>query len=192
MRTKRSGIAIPSYARPQVFDKEQLPFWRRMTELHLQLNPYLRAADDEHRASGLPIARHLVLAWPHLERAQDSSDQYLLGPDLLAAPVTAPGRRERRVWLPPGRWVDWWRSVRFEEPSGAYRLGRLRVLRGQPRRDAARALGEPPLLMRAGALLPLLGADVDTLVAVRPRGRARPPRRSGGPAAAGRRPPGPL
>ena len=61
MRTKRSGIAIPSYTRPQVFDPEQLPLWRRMTELHHQLNPYLRAADDEHRATGLPIARHLLL-----------------------------------------------------------------------------------------------------------------------------------
>ena len=41
MRTKRSGIAIPSYDRPQVFDPEHLPVWQRLTELHHQLNPYL-------------------------------------------------------------------------------------------------------------------------------------------------------
>ena len=95
-----------------------------MTELHHQLNPYLRAADDEHRASGLPIARHLLLAWPTLARARAAHDEYLLGPDLLAAPVTTPGRRSRSLWLPPGRWVDWWRSARFAEPSGAYGLDR--------------------------------------------------------------------
>jgi alpha-D-xyloside xylohydrolase len=163
MRTKRSGIALPSYTRPQVFDPAQLQSWRRLTELHLQLNPYLRAADEEHRRTGLPIARHLVLAYPGLPRARDAEDEYLLGPDLLAAPVTAPGRRERAVWLPPGQWVDWWRSVRFEQPAGAYRLGALRVLRGNRDAVVPAALGQPPLLLRAGALLPLLGADVDTL-----------------------------
>ena len=49
------------------------------------------------------------------------------------------------------------------EPSGAYRLGRLRVLRGDRDATLPAPLGEPPLLLRAGALLPLLGADVDTL-----------------------------
>ena len=166
MRTKRSGIAIPSYDRPQVFDPEQLPFWRRMTELHLQLNPYLRAADAAHRASGLPIARHPVLRWPRLDAAATVHDQYLLGPDLLAAPVVEPGATERTLWLPPGRWVDWWRSVRFTEPRGAYRLGRLRVRRGGRRGRQVTLpapLGQPPLLLRAGAVLPLLGPDVDTL-----------------------------
>ncbi len=169
MRTKRSGIALPSYSRPQVFDPEQLPVWRRMTELHHQLNPYLRAADDEHRASGLPIARHLLLAWPTLARARAAHDEYLLGPDLLAAPVTTPGRRSRSLWLPPGRWIDWWRSARFAEPSGAYGLDRLRLLRGGRDVTLPAPLGQPPLLLRAGAVLPLIGADVDTLS---PYGRA--------------------
>ena len=163
MRTKRSGIALPSYRRPQVFDPEQLPVWRRMTELHHQLNPYLRAADGEYRATGVPTVRHLVLAYPELERARSADDQWLFGPDLLAAPVTAPGVRRRRVWLPPGRWVDWWRSVAFSEPSGAYRLQRPRVLRGRRDHEIDAPLGQPPLLLRAGAVLPLLGGDVDTL-----------------------------
>ena len=169
MRTKRSGIAIPPYARPQVFDPERLPLWRRMTELHHQLNPYLRAADDEHRATGLPIARHLLLAYPGLARARGAHDEYLLGPDLLAAPVTAPGRRSRSVWLPPGRWVDWWRSASFTEPRGSYLLGRLRLLRGGRDVTLPAPIGQPPLLLRAGAVLPLIGADVDTLS---PHGRA--------------------
>lgn len=92
-----------------------------------------------------------------------TEDEYLLGPDLLAAPVTTPGSRERSVWLPPGQWVDWWRSVRFEEPSGAYRPAGLRVLRGGRDATVPAPLGQPPLLLRAGAILPLLGADVDTL-----------------------------
>jgi alpha-glucosidase (family GH31 glycosyl hydrolase) len=163
MRTKRTGLAVPSYTRPQVYDPAQLDVWRRLTELHAQLNAYLRAADDEHRASGLPIARHLALAYPGQARARSTHDEYMLGPSFLAAPVTAPGRRSRGIWLPPGRWVDWWRSVTFEPRSGAYGLGRARVLRGGRQHVLPAPLGEPPLLLKAGALVPLLSADIDTL-----------------------------
>jgi alpha-glucosidase (family GH31 glycosyl hydrolase) len=150
MRTKRSGIAIPSYARPQVYDRAILPVWRSMTQLHTRLNPYLRASDEAYRATGLPIARHLVLIHPTLARAQAAEDEYLLGPDLLAAPVTAPGARERKLWLPPGRWVDWWR------PAAGTLAGNRDVTLPAP-------LGRPPLLARAGALVPLLEPDVETL-----------------------------
>ena len=68
MRTKRSGIAIPSYSRPQVFDPEILPYWRRYTKLHTQLYPYLVAADAEYRESGMPIMRHLLLTNPGTRR----------------------------------------------------------------------------------------------------------------------------
>ncbi len=163
MRTKRSGIALPSYVRPQVFDPQVLPVWKKLTALHQQLNPYLRAADDEHRRSGLPIVRHLVLAYPELPRAQSTDDQWLLGDDLLAAPVTAPGKAERRAWLPPGRWVDFWRSVGYDEPSTAYTLGRARVLGGDADVTLPAPLGEPPLLVRAGAVVPLLDPAVRTL-----------------------------
>jgi alpha-glucosidase len=151
MRTKRSGIAIPSYTRPQVYDPAILPVWRTMTRLHAQLNPYLRAADDDYRATGLPIARHLLLAYPKLARAQTASDEYLLGPDLLAAPVVTPGARGRALWLPPGRWVDWWAS------------GPARTLSGDRELTTPAPLGRPPLFARAGALIPLLEPGVDTL-----------------------------
>ena len=36
------------------------------------------------------------------------SDQFLLGPDLLVAPVLDSGVTERQVQLPPGSWVDGW------------------------------------------------------------------------------------
>jgi alpha-glucosidase (family GH31 glycosyl hydrolase) len=164
MRTKRSGIALPSYQRPQVWDRDQIGVWRRMTTLHAQLNPYLRAADDEHRRSGLPIARHMVLAYPSSAPARSAHDQYLLGPDLLAAPVTEPGVKERKAWLPPGRWVDWWRSTTLDAGAGEHRLaGRARVLSGNREATLPAPLGEPPLLLRAGAVLPLLTGDVDTL-----------------------------
>ena len=111
MRTKRSGIAIPSYERPQIYDPEILPLWRRYAKLHTQLNPYLRAADATYRRTGMPIMRHHLLTDPRRPaggaRARTSSCS---APALLAAPVVAPDQTEQRVYAPRGRWVDFWRS----------------------------------------------------------------------------------
>ena len=64
MRTQANGIRIPDSPRPQIWDPEIVGHWRRWAKLRTQLYPYLAAADREYRASGLPIMRHLVLAYP--------------------------------------------------------------------------------------------------------------------------------
>jgi alpha-D-xyloside xylohydrolase len=164
MRTKASGLAFPSYDRPQVFDPGVLPLWRRYTKLHTQLYPYIRAADRRYRRSGLPVARHLALAFSRDARALAVDDAFLFGPDLLAAPVVGPALRKRGVYLPRGRWVDWWRSVHYRgRGDGSFHLRRARVLRGGRTVSLPAPLRELPLLARAGAVIPLLSADVDTL-----------------------------
>jgi alpha-glucosidase (family GH31 glycosyl hydrolase) len=163
MRTKRSGLAFPSYERPQVFDRESLPVWRRYTKLHTQLYPYLRGADASYRAGGMPIMRHALLTHPGDRRAVRAHGQFMFGPDLLAAPVTTEGARRRRVYTPAGRWVDWLRSVRYRSQDGAFLPARTVLLRGRRVHTLRAAEDELPLLVRAGAVLPMLPADVDTL-----------------------------
>lgn len=163
MRTKYSGLAVPSYRRPQVFDPELLPHWRRYTKLHTQLYPYILAADARYRATGMPLMAHLALTAPGDPKALAADDQLLFGPDLLAAPVVRPNVRSRRVYAPAGRWVDWWRSVRYTVGRGAFRAGRARLLRGGAEHTLPAPLEEIPLLARAGSVLPLLDPDVDTL-----------------------------
>jgi alpha-glucosidase (family GH31 glycosyl hydrolase) len=172
MRTKRSGIAIPAYERPQVYDPAHLPVWRRYAKLRTQLLPYLRAADAEHRRTGRPLLRHLALVHPRDARAVAQDTEFLLGDDLLAAPVTAPGVRRRAVYAPAGDWLDFWASVRYDRRTGAFRPRRPRLLRGRRSHVLAAPLGQVPLLLRAGAVLPLLPAEVDTLAPYPARRRA--------------------
>jgi Glycosyl hydrolases family 31/Galactose mutarotase-like len=87
----------------------------------------------------------------------------MFGPDLLAAPVLDEGARRREVYLPRGRWVDLWRSARYRAVDGGLSLGRARLLGGGRRVRLPAPLAELPLLARAGALIPLLPPDVDTL-----------------------------
>ena len=170
MRTKRSGIAVPGYERPQVFDRASLGIWRRYTKLHTQLYPYLQAADAVHRQTGLPVMRHALLTHPYDRRALRAPDQFLFGLDLLAAPVVTPGARRRRLYAPAGRWIDFWRSVVYRRRDGAFLPRRVRALAGGQRHTLPAPLDELPLLVRAGAVLPLLPAEVDTLA---PHGRGR-------------------
>ena len=50
-----------------------------------------------------------------------------------------PGATERPLYLPRGRWVDLWRSVRYRDGDGALRLRRAKVLRGAGEVDGAGA-----------------------------------------------------
>jgi alpha-glucosidase (family GH31 glycosyl hydrolase) len=163
MRTQADGIVLPPAPRAQIWDDDVLPHWRRWAKFRTQLYPYLAAADDEYRRSGLPIMRHLALAYPDDPVATGVEDAFLFGPDLLAAPVLDEGATQRSVYLPRGEWVDLWRSAAYRESDGGLSLGRARLLAGGRDVTLPAPLGELPLLARAGTLLSLLPPDVDTL-----------------------------
>jgi alpha-glucosidase len=164
MRTEADGFTLPPKGRrAQIFDADVLPVWRRYAKLRTQLYPYLVAAEETYNHSGMPIMRHLSLAYPADGRSLDRDDEYLLGPDLLVAPVIENGARMRSLYLPPGRWVDLWRSASFQAGSGGLALGRALLLGGGRNVSVPAPLNELPLFVRAGAVIPLLPADVDTL-----------------------------
>jgi len=80
---------------------------RRYTRLHEQLSTYLYALYQASQTNGTPIMRPLFLDSRQAARATDRDDQYLLGEDLLVAPVTD-STQQRDVYLPPGPWMHYW------------------------------------------------------------------------------------
>ena len=115
--------------------------------------------------------RHLALAYPDDPRATARDDEFLFGPDLLAAPVTrARARRAARSTCRAGRWVDLWRSVDYVQRDGSLRAGARADRRPAAATTTSPApLDELPLFARAGTILPLLPPDVDTLTDLRRR-----------------------
>jgi len=156
MRNQANGLGQPRAERPQPLDDATLPVWRAMARLRTQLWPYLAAARATYARTGLPIMRHAVLTHPGDRALVARDDQYLLGPDLLAAPVLEPGTQRRALRLPGGTWIDFW-------GSGGLAPARAWVLRGPRTVTLPAPVGRPPLLVRGGALLPLLPADVTSL-----------------------------
>jgi alpha-D-xyloside xylohydrolase len=73
------------------------------------LRPYVMEQMAAASNTGLPLMRALFLEFPEEQPAWEISDQYMFGPDILVAPVTELGVRERRVYLPSGAsWIDGW------------------------------------------------------------------------------------
>lgn len=169
MRTQANGVSVPAQPdRPQVTDLDMLPIWRQYAKLHTQLYPYQLAADAAYRRSGMPAMRHLALVYPGDRQAAAREDEFMFGPDLRAAPVLEDGARERSLYLPRGRWIDFWGAIAYSAADGSLVPTGLprRAMRGGRREVTVPApLDRLPLMVRAGAVLPLLPPEVDTLAA---------------------------
>lgn len=162
MRTEANGYSLGSSPRAQIFDPDVIGVWARYAQLRTQFEPYLTAAARAYERTGLPIMRQLMLAFPADRRAAAREDEYMFGPDILVAPVIAAGATKRTLYLPQGRWIDLWRSMRLGR-NGAPSLLRPVVLRGGRNVTVAAPADQLPMFVHAGAAIGLLPADVQTL-----------------------------
>jgi len=121
------------------FDQEMIDIYRRYTRLRETLLPYLVTVAAE-AGTGMPMARPMPFVDRNDRQLRDLWDQYMLGPDLLVAPVWRIGERSRDVYLPRGRWRSYW------DPSQVWK-GK-RVITVEVPLDAI------PVFVRDGAVVP--------------------------------------
>lgn len=84
---------------------------RQYALVHQVLQDYQVAQATDRRA---PLLRPLWFDYPHREEFYTVSDEFLLGSDLLVAPVLAENQVARDVLLPAGAWRDAWTGERYE------------------------------------------------------------------------------
>ena len=107
----------------------------RLSKLHTALLPYMRECVRENAESGVPVMRPLFFDAPGDARAWTRENySYLLGEELLVAPIVKPGANERELYLPSDGWIHLWSG---EE----YAAGTAKV-------DAP--MGFPPVFYRRG------------------------------------------
>jgi alpha-glucosidase len=92
---------------------------RAAIELRYRLLPEIYNVLAESAATGLPAMRPLVLEYPDDSRTWGLDDQFMLGSNLLLAPVLHEAQRERDLYLPKGEWFDFWTGRRYEGGKGA-------------------------------------------------------------------------
>lgn len=101
---------------PWDFGEEAYAAVLHAARLRMSLLPYVYTAAAESVRTGEPLARPMPLDHPNRPDAHAADLQYLLGPDLLVAPLYAPGGR-RQVWFPPGEWLPYRGDIPVTGPA---------------------------------------------------------------------------
>lgn len=92
---------------PWEYDAALVDDYRRAVELKYALMPYIYAQSKDSSARGFPVLRTLFFEYPEDPTSWLIEDEYLLGSDLLVAPLIDEGSTSRKVYLPPGSWIDY-------------------------------------------------------------------------------------
>jgi len=124
---------------PWVHGEEHLAIRRRYIETRYKLLPYLYTQIEETSRTGVPLMRPLWLDYPDAEDFYQNDRIFLFGPDLLIEPKMDETLDAMSLVVPAGIWYDYWTGERRTGPSQA---------KIQP------ALGELPILVRGGAIVP--------------------------------------
>lgn len=112
---------------------------RELINLRMQLIPYLHSAFVKYHKEGIPPFRALVVDYPDDENVYGIAGQYLIGDNLMAAPVVA-GQNEIRIYFPKGAWYDFFTGEKYE--GGTHATIHVPIER-------------IPLFVKSGTILPL-------------------------------------
>lgn len=112
----------------------------KFDRLRYRLLPYIYSLAGQVTQDNYTPMRALAFDFRTDAQVYGIRDQYMFGPAFLVNPVTEPGARSRRVYLPDARWYDFWTGKRLE---------------GGQAIDAAAPLDKMPLFVRAGSIVPM-------------------------------------
>ncbi len=121
---------------PWEFGPKAEAAYRLLVNLRMNLKPALIELGREVEKTGLPIMRPMVMEFPGDPRFPGMDDQYMLGSDMLVAPVLREGATGRRVEFPEGVWHHALYPIAFVGPASI---------------DVPVGLIDAPLFFREGA-----------------------------------------
>jgi alpha-glucosidase (family GH31 glycosyl hydrolase) len=107
LRSAQCSALMPmmqfSVAPWRVLSRENMEICRKMARLHEKMGPEILALAKASSKSGEPMVRAMEYVYPHQGYA-NIKDQFLLGDDVLVAPVLQKGARSRTVVFLKGTW----------------------------------------------------------------------------------------
>ncbi|MGM0789429.1 MAG: glycoside hydrolase family 31 protein [Bacillota bacterium] len=99
---------------PWAFGEKYEAIIRKYIELRYTWMPHLYSLFAEAHKEGTPVMRPLFLEFPEDEHTWNLSDQFMIGDNVIIAPIMQPGTSHRAVYLPEGMWVDYWTGSIYE------------------------------------------------------------------------------
>lgn len=108
-----------SWAPWEALSEENAKLCREAAQLHSRMAEEMLALVEQAEVTGEPILRSLEYNDPH-KGFGAIEDEFMVGTDILAAPVVTKGTFRRNVTFPSGRWTD--------EDGNVYEGGRTYLL----------------------------------------------------------------
>lgn len=112
---------------------------RKFIELRYKLMPYIYSVFWEHHRYGFPILRPLAMLEQDNVANHYRQDEFTFGDKILVCPVLEQGATSRRIYLPKGKWYNYWT---------------LELLEGGDEYEVDTPLETMPLFVRAGTVMP--------------------------------------
>ena len=95
-------------------DDESLRHFARFAKVYRALAPYRRDLMLEAETKGYPLVRHPYLEFPEDPKVLELRYQWMLGSEMMIAPVTNKWDDEVSLYLPAGRWTHLWSGATYE------------------------------------------------------------------------------
>ena len=124
---------------PWEFGDKALKIFRKLAQFRYRLIPYLYSYGVIAHKTGMPVMRPMVLEFQNDPSTYRLGLQYMLGSELLVAPIFNETSK-RDIYLPKGRWIHYWDKKEY--------LGPIHLNWEAP-------MDSIPLFVRAGAIIPL-------------------------------------
>lgn len=109
--------------------------------LRERLIPYIYSMAGAVTQDDYTMVRPLIFDFRTDDNVKNIKDQFMFGSNLMVCPIARSGQRTRSVYLPAGRWTNFW-------------TGETIVSNGQTV-DASAPLTQIPLFVRAGGIIPM-------------------------------------
>lgn len=137
-----SGWA-PKDKQPWLYGEPYTSINRKYLMLKMRLTPYMYTLCNEAYKTGVPAVRGLVLEYPNdpVALGTETNYEFLLGKDILVAPVFRDEAKRDSIYLPAGQWYDYW--------DGSIYGGNMRL------DNYSAPIEKLPLFVRAGAIIPM-------------------------------------
>jgi alpha-D-xyloside xylohydrolase len=109
-------------------------------KLRYRLMPYIYSLAWKVTNENYTIMRHLIMDYRTDANVKNIDNQFLFGPFMMINPVTTAGASNRSVYLPAGKWFDFW--------TGGQLTGGQTI-------NADAPLDKMPIFVKAGSIIPM-------------------------------------
>lgn len=120
----------PEVNRQIYSDEESLRHFSRLAKVYAAWKPYREELVREASETGLPVVRHPFIHYPDDPEVYELKEQFMVGSEIMVAPVLDAGAEWVEVYLPAGRWVHLWSGESYGSDEGIHTIVKAPI--GEP------------------------------------------------------------